>query len=303
MDNKDYNFDTANTATLIESFNIADKAGNRDLLAAINPVLDQRLKLVEVMPENEALAAQLVGRDRVHEFGAENVDDLRRYRLGGAGSNKTAFALVNPDENRMLAVIYVYKTSRPIAELRQIPGNVGRILSKPCQPMVGDPTSFVFFSISSTEELRKAGAKLVAHLFDDDPIGLRGAAPVYSTLSPLRTLRGHFAQAALKPKDYDGLRKAALNHLLANLDPVQKFHLNNGASIGDIKLRANKPDSKDATDGMGVMVNYVYAPDRTVRQQNQALFRSGDIAGLLAPELRDRLLAGPHVKALTPFSS
>lgn len=294
-------FDTANTSTLIEAYNIADKAGNTALLAAINPVLDQRLKLVEVMPENEALAAQLVGRDRVHEFGAQSVDDLRRYRLGGAGSNKTAFALVNPDGNQMLAVIYVYKTNRPIAELRQIPGNVGRILSKPCSPMDGVPTSFVFFSISSTEELRKAGAKLVAHLFDDEPAGLRGAQPVYSTLSPLRTLRGHFEQAALKPNDFDGLRKLALSHLLANRDPVQKFHLNNGASIGDIKLRANKPDSRDATDGMGVMVNYVYAADRAVRQQNQAIFRAGDIAGLLAPELRDRLVAGPHAKPYRPF--
>lgn len=57
-------------------------------------------------------------------------------------------------------------------------------------------------------------------------------------------------------------------------NPVQNFHLGNGALVGAIQFGASK-STLDATDGAGVMINYRYSRDPMRLEDNRRLLAAG----------------------------
>jgi hypothetical protein len=82
--------------------------------------------------------------------------------------------------------------------------------------------------------------------------------------------------------DTERLKNFALQYLSENRNPVQKFHMGNGAYIGDVNLDANVKGSADYKDGMNVMVNYVY-PGNERRLELQSAYAGGEMT--MAPHL------------------
>lgn len=268
---------------------------DRQRLADIDAMLDERLAVAPIDAGDTRVVEQLVGYDAVHKYGAQSREDLLRLRVGREDDNKIAVALADPTDSsgtRVLAVIYVYKHNQPILTHRDIPGDVSGILAAPCEALRGQLTGMVFYSISNillpdgqTPVLKGAGERLIAGLF---PLVDRMGIPndvVLSTLSPLRTLRRAYPDADFESMDDETLRIAAYAHLRSGTNPVQRFHLGNGARMADINLRANTPDSPDAREGAGVMLNYLYFRNEESRTRNKALFRRGELDALFEPEL------------------
>jgi hypothetical protein len=93
-------------------------------------------------------------------------------------------------------------------------------------------------------------------------------------VSPLRTLAKSIVR---EPQEVLGAQERmalAYLHLMEFINPVQIFHMGNGALIGDIKTDANREGTKDHHQGLNVMVNYDYSSDAQRRAHNRALFNS-----------------------------
>jgi|GEM_PF-5409955 len=283
----------------------------RTELAKIEQSLDGFLRVAHITPHNTGMVEQLIGCDQVHDHGAQNADDLIRLRVGHAGANKMTLALINPFTQsgvpQVLAAVYIHVDTRPIARPQDIAGHISAILDTPCAPLAARPTGLVFYSISNmmvagtdTPLLKGAGARLIQQIFPfADRIGMPGHV-VLSTLSPLRTLQTTFADVAFDTASEDAIQYFALKHLLTGKNGVQRFHLGNGASIGDIKVRPGATGSQDAV----AMVNYIYDRDDNIRAQNRRLFREGKFVDLMAAHLVPvAMQAGTHkATSLTPAS-
>lgn len=228
------------------------------------------------------IVTQLAGRDRVHVSGADSEDALRRYRLGNPHTNKTSYAMVG-DDGRVHSAIYVKRDKHDVTGgYRALNGNVRGILSAPVAPLLYDPTSLIFYSISNITEERGMGQLLVRNMHAHLTQEYRGVD--YSTLSPLRTLDAYLEQSAVKQEEFAAFsaavqRRTILYYLMTVADPVQKFHMGNGAIIGDIKLGA---DTKGQT---AAMVNYVYPADRAELSENAKAFKARAMEGLVVPSL------------------
>ena len=228
------------------------------------------------------IVTQLAGRDRVHVAGADSEDALRQYRLGSPRTNKTSYAMVG-DDGRVHSAIYVKRDKHDVTGgYRALNGNVRGILSAPVAPLLYDPTSLIFYSISNITEERGMGQLLVRNMHAHLTQEYRGVD--YSTLSPLRTLDAYLEQSAVKQEEFAAFsaavqRRTILYYLMTVADPVQKFHMGNGAIIGDIKLGA---DTKGQT---AAMVNYVYPADRAELSENAKAFKARAMEGLVAPSL------------------
>lgn len=214
-----------------------------------------------------ALMLSEKGRDKVHPLASE--EELKSRRLGGENDSKRAYALTIVDEagqRKVAAVIYTW-WSRQAGKL---PDDVEQILQEDSAPLGATADTVTFYSISSF--MRGAGERLITALhkkLTSEHPGL-----TLTTLSPLRTLGAWVTENG----DCGGdLKEAARQYLLANLDPVQKFHLSNGAYIGAINLDANHGDSADGVDGLGVMVNYVYPSDPAQLAANAARYKAGEV--------------------------
>jgi len=233
----------------------------------------------EAPPE---IVSQLAGRDRVHVAGADSEEALRQYRLGSPRTNKTSYAMVG-DDGRVHSAIYVKRDKHDVTGgYRALNGNVRGILSAPVAPLLYDPTSLIFYSISNITEERGMGQLLVRNMHAHLTQEYRGVD--YSTLSPLRTLDAYLEQSAVKQEEFAAFsaavqRRTILYYLMTVADPVQKFHMGNGAIIGDIKLGA---DTKGQT---AAMVNYVYPADRAELSENAKAFKARAMEGLVAPSL------------------
>lgn len=254
-----------------------------------------RYVLREVRPDDHVILTQMVGNDRVHDFGAQDLESLLKYRVGGKGCAKTAFALLAGNGSELRSVIYGYKTSQTISTPADIPGNVDVILKHPSRAAFEQaPTAMVFYSISSL--IRGFGQPLINALLEK----VDGFVP--ATLSPMRSLRASFSELA--GTTLNERQKIALSylHLLdagteRPCNDVQAFHMGNGARIGDINVDANTPDSVDGVDGLGVMINYVYPTSQVERANNRATFkaivkggkRPEDVIDLMDVTLRHRL--------------
>lgn len=243
---------------------------------------------VSISGRDADLQSQLLNKDRVHDFGVRNVDELHEYRLGvPSSSTKTAYALVNPrneDGKRdILAAIYTYwqRGEDNLAEnYNALAGKVNLILHEPVRNNEAqNPKAAIFYSISTFDKMKGAGQMLIervhASLTGDLPQGT-----VLSTLSPLRGLREWLKNGGAEPEQMtaSGLRGAAMRFLFANKNDVQSFHMGNGAMIGAIRLCANTPGSEDDVKGCNVMVNYVYAPDPARLVANRIQYQNAILA-------------------------
>ncbi len=83
----------------------------------------------------------------------------------------------------------------------------------------------------------------------------------------------------------DIIKHKFLTYLLIEDDPVENFHLGNGAEIGDLKF--NLKDNRD-----WVMVNYVYPESPELLENNAQIYRSGK--RLLASHLHNILNQSEH---------
>ncbi len=307
------------------------------LFAALTDSLRKTLTLDVITPEeaNTDMHEQLVGQDKVHDFGARTINELKTYRLGPFDCNKSALALVNPHgENGgrdILAAIYIYWQNDgggPIEDPRHLRGNVAEILRQKIFPETNDgPQAAIFYSISAFSGLKGAGEMLISRMHEFLTETMKPEL-VFSTLSPLRNLGEWLAD--MNGKDHAltnarqtevTLRTAALEFLLNNRDSVQSFHMGNGARIGDINLNANSAGSKDDVLGHNVMVNYLYSRDaaevaanRDMYKRAVAMQREGKVSearsvlfGMMSPHLQDETVnagrmprPGPGLSGLAP---
>lgn len=209
----------------------------------------------------DQIVEQLAGHDRVHVKGARTIDELRRCRLGGEDYDRTCFGLVGTD-GTVHSAIYVYKMYESVRSDEDYHGDVAGILSEESRPDQRDPKALIFYSISNITNVMGGGQRLVADLYDF----LRHNYPdaKRSTLSPLRDFDEAFTET--QSAHYDALPQRekirhVLNHLLSATNPVQNFHLGNGARIADIKLEAGDLSLNTATGHVRrhvAMVNYAY---------------------------------------------
>lgn len=106
-------------------------------------------------------------------------------------------------------------------------------------------------------------------------------APIHTTLSLFRTFQKWLDKndLVLQGTREEKTRLVAQYMRSANIkdrNPVQNFHLSNGALVGAIQFGASR-NTLDATDGAGVMINYRYARDPRRLAQNRELLEQGKI--------------------------
>lgn len=237
----------------------------------------EHAKLTLVSPDSKAhksIRQKLVsaeGRDKVHPL--ETMDELVNTRLGTENDSKRTYALtldLPGCDPVVLAVIYTHWSvqGHDAFEVNEaaLPGNVADILAEETSVLDEQADTGIFYSISSF--FPGAGGQLIkalrTHLGGDmDQKSEQVKQPVLSTLSPMR---GFAKWMAAQDKDVPAvpdlraafLEAAANEYLEENIDAVQGFHMGNGAYIGKINLDANEAGTKDAEQGLGVMINYVY---------------------------------------------
>jgi hypothetical protein len=181
-----------------------------------------------------------------------------------------------------------------------LPGNIAKILETPSKIAdKSNPRAIIFYSISSFEQ--DAGQSLIqdVHGYLWNAYASR---PWLSTLSPLRApenpkanpdsisfggwLKRNFANSADIANDNSKLKDMALTYLSLNMHQVQKFHLGNGAYIGDIKTQANSSTSEDALNAFNCMANYVYGSKELLARNSANHKQKAEI--VVAPHLYDR---------------
>ncbi len=244
-----------------------------------------------------AILEKLIEYEAVHEI--QGWDDLRR-RLD---QDRRCFAFFHPalpDE----PLIFV-----EVALTRGMAGKIGELL-EPSTTSDGAPDTAVFYSISNCQDGLTGisfGDLLIKQVVD----ALSSELPrlrTFCTLSPIPGFRawldGTLAQAppdwfpaedrALLADDVWAASETARRRLqkpLAQLcarylvqekrngrplDPVARFHLGNGASVGRIDWAADLSE-KGLHQALGMMVNYVYDSDDIV-ENHEAFVREGKVA-------------------------
>jgi hypothetical protein len=242
----------------------------------------------------DRLVAQLAGNDLVHVKGAGDVEELRRFRLGGEQFDRTCFAMLDSDD-RIHSAIYVLKTYDGIETDRDLHGNIATTLHSETSADRRTPNALIFYSISNLTDVSGVGQKLVQNLYAYLQAAYPGAKR--STLSPLRTFDQNFTDE--QSAKFDGLSaqaqaRAVLDYILSGDrgSMVQQFHLGNGARVADIKL-ASGDVATDRDTGTArrhlAMVNYAYDMGEAQLHENAAAFR--DVKKLIRntdmdPELR-----------------
>ena len=293
----------------------------KDEMRKLFDVISRFVRVEIVDPANTGILEQLIGKDDVHDFGVRSVDELREYRIAERGGNKMCVAAVNPFTPsrvpQVLSAIYVNKQiapipileyegmnghAKPVYDYRALEGDVDKILHTRCNFIDALVSALIFYSITNIKMegtnipvLKGSGEILINRLFGVvETLIAAGELPqniVTSTLSPLRAMRSAWKKSGynLDTADDHTMTMLAVALLMQGVDGVQRFHGGNGIDIGDIKLRANTPQSLDGIKGAGVMVNYVYRPDPAERAARQQLFRARKFDQLLAPHLRPYL--------------
>ena len=270
--------------SLTGSFNEAHHETQGEHLIVVTPDPSQYAMAHEILLRNEA----------VHPM--RDLDELRHNRLGyiddnnpfksGSTSTKLAFALA--EGPFMRAVIYLDLSERParddqLIEFCDLPGNLSAMRHAPSVPLTGNFNTFCFYSVSNISNPndpngKGAGERLITQVHT----ALRPYARVMTTLSPFRGFNQWIEQAGLQSEaaDKDGLFRLALKRVFAHHDRVQKFHLSNGAVIAGFHVGVNDQDTRDATEGMNMAVNYVYPRNLSILQQNAAAYRERKIITL-----------------------
>jgi hypothetical protein len=155
-------------------------------------------------------------------------------------------------------------------------GDVAGILAQDSTKDKRDPKALIFYSISNITNVMGAGQRLVADLYgflrQNHPDAKR------STLSPLRDFDETFSTEDMRR--FEGLTsqektRRALEHVLSAGNPVQNFHLGNGARIADLKLDAGDLSFDPATGVSrrhAVMVNFAYDVDADSLRANAQVY-------------------------------
>lgn len=239
----------------------------------------------------EEITAQLLGKDRVHAFGANSMEELYTFRLGGPNHTKTVFGLI--DESAVLqSAIYVEKNYNPIEAPEDLRGDVGDVLVAEVKETYQAPKSMIFYSISNMTKVGGMGPLLIRnmhpHLVETYP----GA--VLSTLSPMRELT--HPEHGLSPaliEEFSSAHEFRKREIVYDymcqkpgMPRVQDFHMGNGAVPVTIRFDA---DTKDL--GLRVMANYWYNGDAAQLKVNAQAYRYGDretLLGGVAPPSRVR---------------
>ncbi len=233
----------------------------------------------------------LIERERVHKI--KNKLELETHRLGhinperllqGKVSNRLGFAITT--EEGVQAVIYAHLCEQSQLGFEGLPGNMDEILSTR-RRKIWDPDTIVFYSISRIGESEGAGRILISSVQQV----LKGVPIQKTTLSPFRDfdkwLDGRKI-STVEPEEHK--LELALERLINRGDAVQRFHMGNGAVVGDVKHHVNSPDSIDARTGLNIGVNYAYG-DPDVTKVYEKLFKQGKIIPM-ADHLYDRLTRG-----------
>lgn len=282
-----------------------------DVRVPFNDVVGKNFHLVRAI--DTAVIDQLIGDkvDKVHP-----VENTRKGfvsdRIGNGMQTHQTWVRTDAD-GQVEAALYTARFNKTIVTEADFHGNVSDILTgAPCEVKGQGNPSFIFYSISSFK--RGAGEALIGAVRGE----MEASSPYMtaSTLSPLRVGGNKPAEDRnftdwLKNKitgdvndvrsDTDRLKGYALQYLSENRHLVQRFHMSNGAYIGDVKLNANVEGSADYRYGMNVMVNYVY-PGEFVRADLQKAYRDHGMM-FMAPHLVDQAnrVQNRHVfKRFTP---
>jgi malonyl-CoA decarboxylase len=227
---------------------------------------------------------KIIRYEAVHAI--ESWDDLRRR--------------LEPPDRRCFAFFHPALADEPlifveVALTREIPAAIQPILAAGRAAIPAEEaTAAVFYSISNCQKgLTRIsfGNFLIKQVAEE----LKREFPALSTFATLSPLPGFGRWAAstgrlaLAEPDQDALaaasadiRRSAAEYLLAArtgsgrpLDPVQRFHLGNGARLERINLLADL-SRKGVEESLGVMVNYLYDLD-TVEANHERFAEQGEV--------------------------
>ncbi|MEO9683933.1 MAG: malonyl-CoA decarboxylase family protein [Tateyamaria sp.] len=228
---------------------------------------------------------KIVAYEAVHQI--NDLDDLRRRLYPPDRRCFAFFHPAMPDE----PLIFV-----EVALTKAVPGSVTKLLSEGRTPLEAeDAKTAVFYSISNCQK-GLTGISFGNLLIKQVVAELSMSFPQlerFVTLSPIPGLNrwlatqtedqeyGHIASAILEHSaDPQDLRIMAARYLLAAkrgdgmpLDPVARFHLNNGAEVYDIHADADL-SVNGRTQSSGAMVNYMYDLARTQAHHEDFALRS-----------------------------
>ncbi|MEP1588778.1 MAG: malonyl-CoA decarboxylase family protein [Tateyamaria sp.] len=228
---------------------------------------------------------KIVAYEAVHQI--NDLDDLRRRLYPPDRRCFAFFHPAMPDE----PLIFV-----EVALTKAVPGSVTKLLSEGRTPLEAeDAKTAVFYSISNCQK-GLTGISFGNLLIKQVVAELSMSFPQlerFVTLSPIPGLNrwlatqtedqeyGHIASAILEHSaDPQDLRIMAARYLLAAkrgdgmpLDPVARFHLNNGAEVYDIHADADL-SVNGRTQSSGAMVNYMYDLSRTQAHHEDFALRS-----------------------------
>lgn len=226
---------------------------------------------------------KIIAYEAVHAI--DSWDDLRR-RL--EPSDRRCFAFFHPavpDE----PLIFV-----EVALTVGIPGSVQQLLAEDRAPLSSDKAdTAVFYSISNCQAGLAGisfGNSLIKQVASDLSVQLPGIK-TFVTLSPIPGF-GKWIEAnnlSVSPEDTDQVRHLAARYLLTAkrsdglpLDPVERFHLGNGAIVHQVHAGADT-SPKGRAQSAGAMVNYLY--DLSKVTQNHERFAS-DLKVAATAEIR-----------------
>jgi malonyl-CoA decarboxylase len=208
---------------------------------------------------------------------ANILEKIIQYEAVHAIDNWDALrARLEPDDRRCFAFFHPAMPDEPlifveVALTQGIPGSIQELLSTDREAIfLNQVNSAVFYSISNCQK-GLAGISFGNSLIKQVATQLAQEIPSLSsfvTLSPIPGLANWMdAQGLAEEVSNEDLRSFAAHYLLNEkdgrnhpLDPVECFHLNNGAMVHDIHPEGDlSPNGK--TLSRGAMVNYLYEMD------------------------------------------
>ncbi len=218
---------------------------------------------------------KIIRYEAVHEI--SSWDDLRR-RL--APPDRRCFAFFHPamaDE----PLIFV-----EVALTKGVPGSVAGLLMEERTPIAAHAAdTAVFYSISNCQPGLAGvsfGNLLIKQVAEDLGRELPGLK-TFVTLSPIPGLSGWLADQGRPEPEDDELKALAARYLLAAkrpdglpLDPVARFHLENGALVHALHVGAD-PSPRGVKQSRGAMVNYLYDLSK-IAENHDAFAARGPVA-------------------------
>jgi len=273
---------------------------------AAAPAKTSMYRFIEITRDApDSLVRRLAKNDSVHVTGADTIDNLRECRLGGAGYDRTCYAMVEGDgENAIVhCAIYVKKLYGPVSSPEDLCGDVAAILNSKSEKNPDEPTQAAFYSISNITGLLGMGQRLVVALYEHLAKHMPQAA--WTTLSPDRTFDQDFTEEDIARFNALSVQKKArevVEYILTGEDKiVQGFHMGNGATPADANFNAGDIEHVKKTGELKphvVMINYWYDNDPEIVKRRRAAYTEikkilrdeGIDAGERAAKVREMML-------------